>query len=88
MPAEVGGDRPRLVVHLVPVIAKSLAKVNIFEPDRKKLLIKPAQILPNLATKHQKRPGRLLDLGRFVMVKVVATVMPVGRVTRPQAIDQ
>ena len=29
--------------------------------------------------------GRLLDLRRFVMVKIVATVMPVRGVTRPEA---
>ena len=84
----MGGDRPRLVVHAVPTVAKPLAKVNVFEPDRVKLLIEPAKILPDFAAKHQKRAGGLLDLGRFVMVKTVATVVPVRWVMGPEAVDE
>jgi len=55
----MGGDRPRLVVHVVPIVPKSLTKVNIFEPDRVESFIESAHLLPNFTAKHQKRAGGL-----------------------------
>src|SRR5713226_8518443 len=70
------------------MVAKSLAEVNILEPDRVELLVESSYTFPSFTTKHQKRPGRLFDFGRFFMVKPVATVMPIHRVTGPEPVDE
>src|SRR5213595_3217339 len=88
MAAEVSSDRPRLVVHVVPIVAKPFTKVNVLEPDRVEPFVESAHLLPNFTTKHQKRAGGLFHFGWLVIVESMATVMPIDGVGWPEAIDE
>src|SRR5258707_14446748 len=84
----MSGDGSGLVVQVVPIVSKSFAKVNILEPDRAKSFVKSTQFLPDFAAKHQERSGGLFYLSRCVVVKVIATGVPVRRVALPEPVNE
>jgi hypothetical protein len=77
----------RDVLNLITLIASALTKIDVFEPDRIELCVKTAQPVPHFATEHQEGSRRLLGFSASGKVEVQATIPPIQRITRSQAID-
>jgi len=60
--------------------------VDILEPQRVELFIHAAELAPDVTPNHQKRSGRLLDVGRMARVEIEATVVTVDPIAGPKPI--
>jgi hypothetical protein len=79
--------RLRNVHSAIPTLPNPFEKIDVFEPQGVKALVKASQRFPGFTTDHKKRAGGLFDLGRGIMIHVKASELPVDGIARPQAIQ-
>ncbi len=87
MTSGVNGCRCRDISNPDTRLLHAAAKINIFEPHRTEGFVKAAQLLPHVATKHQKGAGWLLDIRRVFQFQVKAAVPAIDRVPGCEAVD-
>lgn len=77
-----------LVIHPVFPVLSATTEIDFFEPQRMKSFIEPAELGPDLATKHEKGPGRLLDLETTRVVEPQSPIPPVHPIVRTDPVKQ
>src|SRR5271165_1214663 len=65
----------------------TLAEIYVLKPQRMELDVETAEPIPDFAPEHQKRSGRLLDLGWSGGIEIQATIAPVDRIFGKNAIQ-
>ena len=64
-------------------VERAATIIDVFEPDRLKALIKPAQPLPDIASRHEKRSGRLFCGTRQIKIPIQTSIPAINRIIGP-----
>src|ERR1700682_756295 len=76
----------RNICNLVTGAHRAAAEIHVLEPNWKKLLVKTAQLLPNVLSNHQKSARRLVDEAWLIKFTIEITIAAIHRVRRPQPV--
>jgi hypothetical protein len=75
------------ILDLKSLVYGAAAKIDIFEPDRVKLLIEAAKFFPNIAPDHEEGSGRLFDKTGLIKGTIQIPILAIHRIRRPQPVD-
>jgi hypothetical protein len=78
---------PRHIGDAVPSRGGTPAKIHVFKPDWMKIFVKPAQLFPDVAARHEECARGLFDRTFAIQIPIQVSIPPVCGIARPQAVD-
>jgi len=88
MSARMQKDSLRAVGNAPAPVTEATAKIDVFKPDREKLLIETCQVAPCAALKCEAGAGRLFDFLCAIVIYIQAAIMTVPRIARPKSVHE